>query len=112
MRTSQPIVGKIEHQVDERTASERWSCRPNGPCATDKAKSSAPLASPKTSPPLKQAEAKLEQAHKELVEASRLAGMAEVATSILHNVGNVLNSVNVSATLVAGKDPQFQGRPT
>jgi len=28
------------------------------------------------------------------------AGMAEVATSVLHNVGNVLNSINVSATLV------------
>jgi signal transduction histidine kinase len=27
-------------------------------------------------------------------------GMAEVATAVLHNVGNVLNSVNVSATLV------------
>jgi signal transduction histidine kinase len=33
----------------------------------------------------------------ELLEASRLAGMAEVATGVLHNVGNVLNSVNVSA---------------
>lgn len=38
---------------------------------------------------------------KELLETSRQAGMAEVATSVLHNVGNVLNSVNVSATLVA-----------
>ena len=27
--------------------------------------------------------------------------MAEVATGVLHNVGNVLNSINVSATLVA-----------
>jgi len=36
-----------------------------------------------------------------LVSASRAAGMAEVATSVLHNVGNVLNSVNVSATLLA-----------
>ncbi|MGR4862780.1 sensor histidine kinase [Caulobacter sp. LARHSG274] len=43
----------------------------------------------------------LEQAHVKLVEASRKAGMAEVATGVLHNVGNVLNSVNVSATLVA-----------
>ena len=34
------------------------------------------------------------------LETSRLAGMAEVATGVLHNVGNVLNSVNVSATLV------------
>src|SRR5438067_476801 len=33
--------------------------------------------------------------------ASRQAGMADVATSVLHNVGNVLNSVNVSANLVA-----------
>ncbi|HEY6167341.1 MAG TPA: ATP-binding protein [Verrucomicrobiae bacterium] len=49
----------------------------------------------------KQAEASLEALHKELVEASRQAGMAEVATGVLHNVGNVLNSVNVSATLVA-----------
>jgi signal transduction histidine kinase len=35
------------------------------------------------------------------MDASRLAGMAEVATGVLHNVGNVLNSVNVSATLIA-----------
>lgn len=38
-----------------------------------------------------------QQLQSELVETSRLAGMAEVATGVLHNVGNVLNSVNVSA---------------
>jgi signal transduction histidine kinase len=42
----------------------------------------------------------LEHVHKQLLDASRKAGMAEVATGVLHNVGNVLNSVNVSATLV------------
>jgi PAS domain S-box-containing protein len=36
----------------------------------------------------------------QLRDASRHAGMAEVATSVLHNVGNVLNSVNVSADVV------------
>ena len=36
----------------------------------------------------------------ELLRTSHFAGMAEVATGILHNVGNVLNSVNVSTTLV------------
>jgi PAS domain S-box-containing protein len=36
----------------------------------------------------------------QLRDASRGAGMAEVATNVLHNVGNVLNSVNVSASLV------------
>jgi len=35
------------------------------------------------------------------VEASRQAGRADVATELLHSVGNVLNSVNVSATLVS-----------
>jgi PAS domain S-box-containing protein len=48
----------------------------------------------------RQAEEKLEQLHKQLLSASRQAGMAEVATGVLHNVGNVLNSVNVSASLV------------
>jgi hypothetical protein len=50
---------------------------------------------------IRQELAEREQIHKQLVEASRQAGMAEVATSVLHNVGNVLNSVNVAATLVA-----------
>jgi signal transduction histidine kinase len=31
-----------------------------------------------------------------LIEASRRSGMADVATDVLHNVGNALNSVNVS----------------
>ncbi|WP_320045274.1 ATP-binding protein [uncultured Desulfobacter sp.] len=42
----------------------------------------------------------LSVAQTSLLEASRAAGMAEVATGVLHNVGNVLNSVNVSATLI------------
>jgi C4-dicarboxylate-specific signal transduction histidine kinase len=49
----------------------------------------------------KQMQAQMEQTHKELLAASRQAGMSEVATGVLHNVGNVLNSVNVSTTLVA-----------
>jgi len=50
----------------------------------------------------KRAEAELTAAHKQLLRISRQAGMAEVATGVLHNVGNVLNSVNVSANLLAG----------
>ncbi len=43
------------------------------------------------------------QAENAMIELSREAGMAEIATGVLHNVGNVLNSVNVSTSLVAGK---------
>ena len=38
-----------------------------------------------------------------LRDSSRHAGMAEIATNVLHNIGNVLNSVNISATLVSDK---------
>jgi len=47
------------------------------------------------------ADQELEEVNKQLLLASRQAGMAEVATNVLHNVGNVLNSVNVSASLAA-----------
>jgi signal transduction histidine kinase len=43
--------------------------------------------------------ARLESVTQELVSTARKAGMADIATGVLHNVGNVLNSVNVSASL-------------
>jgi len=54
----------------------------------------------------KQAELELERVHKQLMSASRQAGMAEVATNVLHNVGNILNSVNISASLVVERVKQ------
>jgi signal transduction histidine kinase len=40
--------------------------------------------------------------HQELMRASHQAGMAEIATGVLHNVGNALNSVNISAEVLQG----------
>ncbi|MGB8166016.1 MAG: ATP-binding protein, partial [Chthoniobacteraceae bacterium] len=51
----------------------------------------------------KAAETHLAELNKRLVDASRQAGMAEVATGVLHNVGNVLNSVNTSVGVVTEK---------
>ncbi len=48
----------------------------------------------------KRTQVELEHLHKQLMEASRRAGMAEIATNVLHNVGNVLNSVNISTGLI------------
>ncbi|WP_372239201.1 sensor histidine kinase [Pseudomonas sp. 7SR1] len=45
----------------------------------------------------------MSQVQTELNAKSRQAGMAEIATTVLHNVGNVLNSVNVSAELVSSQ---------
>jgi len=98
MRTGQPLVGKVERFTGAEgdvwflTTKSVWRNLDHeviGICGTSQ-----------NITPLKAAEAQIEQTHRQLLEASRLAGMAEVATSVLHNVGNVLNSVNVSATLV------------
>ncbi len=51
----------------------------------------------------RRAEKELELVHQELVASARRAGMAEIATGVLHNVGNVLNSVNVSAAMLASR---------
>jgi signal transduction histidine kinase len=45
----------------------------------------------------------LRDAQGAFVAAARDAGRAEIATNVLHNVGNVLNSVNVSAQLVVSR---------
>jgi PAS domain S-box-containing protein len=42
----------------------------------------------------------LHRTQKQLMDLSRKTGMADVATAVLHNVGNVLNSLNLSADIV------------
>ena len=54
----------------------------------------------------KDAIARAEDLGRELMAASRKAGMAEISAGILHDVGNVLNSINVSSTAVR---EQLQG---
>jgi predicted ATPase/serine/threonine protein kinase/signal transduction histidine kinase len=53
----------------------------------------------------------LREAQGRLVDLSRRAGMAEVASGVLHNVGNVMNSVNVGASVAreAIRDLQIDG---
>jgi len=51
----------------------------------------------------KRAQEHEERLNQELILTARRAGMAEVATSVLHNVGNILNSVNVSVNLLQEK---------
>lgn len=52
----------------------------------------------------------LKAAQGELVTTARLAGMAEIANNVLHNVGNVLNSVNISADIVCSTMRESKAR--
>jgi C4-dicarboxylate-specific signal transduction histidine kinase len=45
----------------------------------------------------------LRQAQSELLATAHQAGMAEIATNVLHDVGNILNSVNVSCSMIVDK---------
>ena len=54
----------------------------------------------------KRMEAEVEKTHKELLAASRQAGMVEIAAGVLHNVGNMLKSADVSANLVSDQVKQ------
>lgn len=59
---------------------------------------------------LAQVNDELRAAQAELVTTARQAGMAEIATNVLHNVGNVLNSVNVSAQVLRDKVRTSKGQ--
>lgn len=48
----------------------------------------------------KTAEEEIAELHNQLLDSARYAGMADIASSTLHNVGNVLNSANVSIELL------------
>jgi PAS domain S-box-containing protein len=99
IRTGRPIIGKSEKEVwpDGRVT---WALTSKMPLRNDRGEIIGTMGVSKNITAFKEAEAQLEKLHRQLLDASRQAGMAEVATSVLHNVGNVLNSVNVSATLL------------
>ena len=102
IRTGQPVTGKIEKET-WKTGQDSWCITAKFPLRDDAGGIIGTVGISKDFTAVKEAEAKLEEMHGQLVEASRVAGMAEVATSILHNVGNVLNSVNVSCSMVSDK---------
>lgn len=98
IRTGEPIMAKIE-RTPQADGKITWRISTKMPWRDKDGQIIGTFGVSKDITELKQAEAELEAAHQRLVETSRLAGMAEVATDVLHNVGNVLNSVNVSCSL-------------
>ncbi len=58
----------------------------------------------------KAAQESLRQNTREMLRLSHGAGMAEVATGVLHNIGNALNSINVSTELLGDQIGRRAGR--
>ncbi|HEU5397590.1 MAG TPA: PAS domain S-box protein, partial [Verrucomicrobiae bacterium] len=102
IRTGEPVKGKVERE-NWPDGHVTWALTSKLPLRDENGKVVGTFGISKDITDLKMAEEKLDQIHKQLVEASRQAGMAEVATSVLHNVGNVLNSINISSSLISDK---------
>ena len=96
----EPVINREEHFFDEE-GRKRWLLTSKLPLRDQFGAVVGLIGIGRDITAMKEAEAKLDQIHKQLLETSRRAGMAEVATSVLHNVGNVLNSVNVASSCVA-----------
>jgi len=99
IRTGQPLIGQLEREVHPDGAIT-WVMSTKMPWRDAKGKIIGTFGISRDITPLKEAEARLEQVHRQLVDASRAAGQAEVAASVIHNVGNVLNSMNISASII------------
>jgi PAS domain S-box-containing protein len=94
-----PRLGLVERRADSG-ADESWVETDRVPYFDDDGKVAGVVVMAQDISERKRSETQLRKTNNQLIEVSRLGGMAEVATDVLHNVGNILNSVNVSAALV------------
>ena len=102
IRTGTPVIGRVEKEAhpDGRVT---WALSSKMPLRNDRGEIIGTFGISKNITALKEAEEQLEKVHRQLVTVSREAGMAEIATNVLHNVGNVLNSVVVSTGLIGAR---------
>ena len=98
METRKPLLGVCEQEI--RTDGNRtWVISSKMPLEDELGNVFGTFGISKDITDLKETEVELQKAHDRLLSASRRAGMAEIASNVIHNVGNVLNSVNVSLSL-------------
>ena len=100
IRTGRPMIGKVERETWIDGRPDTWALTTKLPLRNRNGEIIGTFGITKDISDMKEAERRIADVHRQLLEASRLAGMAEVATNVLHNVGNVLNSVNISAGLI------------
>jgi PAS domain S-box-containing protein len=99
IRTGEPLIGLVEKEVWP-DGHVTWALTTKMPWRDPQGDMIGTFGVSRDITDLKEAEENVERVHQQVIEISRQAGMAEVATTVLHNVGNVLNSANVSANLV------------
>jgi PAS domain S-box-containing protein len=99
IQTGEPIINKIEKYVMP-SGKPSWMSTTKVPLRSPDGVVVGIVGINRDITEMKLAEEKIDQ---ELRDVSRQAGMAELATGVLHNVGNVLNSVNVAAGVLSDR---------
>ena len=100
IRTGKPIIDKVDKETWQ-DGTVTWSLTTKLPLRDQHGAIIGTFGVNRDITASRRLQEQLESTHRDLVEASRRAGMADVATGVLHNVGNVLNSVNVAAEVLA-----------
>ena len=100
--TGQPILEKLEKEV-WNTGKISWMLTSKMPLRDQSGKIIGTYGVSRDVTEQVNTQQALEASNRQLMEATRQAGMAEVATGVLHNVGNVLTSINVTANLVSDR---------
>jgi len=98
--TGEPIIGKLERIVWP-DGHESWATSSKLPLRDTDGEIIGTFGLSKDVTAAHEMNNDLEKTQREILDASRMAGMAEVATGVLHNIGNVLTSLNVSANVIA-----------
>lgn len=98
MRTGEAVIDRVvEHTWPD--GSRTWSLNVAMPMRNEQGEIVGIWGTNKDITASKLTEQALQDANHQR-ELSRLAGMAEVATNVLHNVGNVLSGITVSADVI------------
>ncbi len=98
METREPLIGVCEEEI-KPDGTKSWVISSKMPLEDDFGNVFGTFGISKNITELKETEFKLQEINQQLVSASRRAGMAEIASNVIHNVGNVLNSINVSLSV-------------
>ena len=94
MNTCRPIIGKVEKVI--RDGEEVWRDSTKIPLLDKSGSTVGLFGISRDITEHKQNERNLAEATTQLADASRLAGKAEIADDVIHNVSDVLNSINIA----------------
>jgi PAS domain S-box-containing protein len=102
MRTGLPMLGRLEKET-YLNGRLSWGLSSKLPWRNKQGEIIGTFGITKDVTRIKETEAELAEANRKLMLTCRQAGMAEVATGILHNMGHALNTINIACVCISDR---------